>query len=354
MAQAHYRRWGGATALAVVALLFAAPTALAQSASVAAVAGYQGADRAQRLIEGAKREKELTLYASIPPEDIAVLVAAFDKKYGVKVKVWRADSESILQRVLSEARGRRYEVDVAAAAASAIEPLARENMLAEVNSPYLADLLPEAIAPHRQWVAVYLNTIVQAYNTNLIARESLPKTYQDLLRPEWRGKLGIEAEDFDWFAQVVLDLGEAQGLKLFRDIVAANGISVRKGHSLLANLVSAGEVPLALTVYGFIAEQAKRKGAPLDWFAIPPMIARAVAEGLAKNAPHPNAAVLFYDFMLSDAQQILASRQFVVASRKIESPMITGPLKLIDSAVMLDQARKWQELYQRTIVGPSR
>ena len=129
---------------------------------------------------------------------------------------------------------------------------------------------------------------------------------------------------------------------------------MRKGHSLLANLVAAGEVPLALTVYGFTAEQAKRKGAPLDWFVIPPAIARPTAEGLARNAPHPHAAMLFYDFLIGDGQQILASRQFVTVSRMIETPFNKGPLKLIDSAAMLDQAPKWQELYQRTIVGPSR
>jgi iron(III) transport system substrate-binding protein len=128
---------------------------------------------------------------------------------------------------------------------------------------------------------------------------------------------------------------------------------VRKGHTLLNNLVAAGEVPLALTVYGFSAEQTKRKGAPLDWFAIPPLIARATAAGVAKNAPHPHAAVLFNDFLLTDAQAILASRQFIPSSRKIETPLNKGPLKLIDSAMMLDQAKKWQDLFQQTIVKQS-
>src|SRR5258707_3958079 len=139
-------------------------------------------------------------------------------------------------------------------------------MLVPVNSPYLADLIPESIAPHREWASVYLNTFVQAFNTGLVKKEMLPKTYQDLLKPQWRGKLAIEAEDYDWFAQVVLGLGEAQGLKLFRDIVATNGLSVRKGHTLLANLVAAGQVPLALTVYGFSAQQMKQKDSPRDWF----------------------------------------------------------------------------------------
>src|SRR5262249_35414665 len=116
--------WGGASALVAVAFLLAAPAASAQTSRLAEIAAYQGPDHQQRLIEGAKREKEVTFYASIPPEDIAVLAAAFDKKYGVKVRVWRADSESILQRILGEARGRRFEVDIAAASSSALEPLA--------------------------------------------------------------------------------------------------------------------------------------------------------------------------------------------------------------------------------------
>jgi iron(III) transport system substrate-binding protein len=340
--------------LRLLALLIAAP-AFAQVSGVAEIASYQGADREQRLIEGAKREKELTFYSSIPPEDIAALVSAFDKKYGVKVKVWRADSESFLQRIINETRARRFEVDVMAGSSSALEPLFRENLLQEVKSPYLAGIIPEAIAPHRQWVAVYLSMFVQAYNTDLVRKETLPKTFYDLLRPQWKDRLGIEAEDYDWFAQVVMDLGEAQGLRLFRDIVASNGISVRKGHSLLTNLVVAGEVPLALTAYGFLAEQAKRRGAPLDWFVIPPAIARPTAEGLARNAPHPHAAVLFFDFLISEeGQQILASRQFVTVSRSIETPFNKGPLKLIDSAAILDQARKWQDLYHKTIIAPSR
>ena len=346
-------RWGAAGALAA-ALLGAAEAVPAQPSPVAETATYQGADRAQRLIEGAKREKDLTLYSVIPPEDMSALAAAFDKKYGVKVKVWRADSESVLQRVLTEARAAHFEVDLVVASSSALEPLHRDNLLQEVKSPYTADLLAEALPLHRQWSAVYLSTFVQAFNTRLVPKQRLPKTWQDLLRPEWRGMLGIEAEDYDWFAQLMMELGEAQGLKLFREIVAGNGVSVRKGHSQLTSLVAAGEVPLALDDYGFLAEQARRRGTPLDWMVLPPAIARPTAEGLAKNAPHPNAAVLFHDFLISEAQPILASRHFVPASSRIASPLAGGPLKLIDAALMFEQSRKWQELYQRVILGPSR
>ena len=136
-------------------------------------------------------------------------------------------------------------------------------------------------------------------------------SYADLLRPQWKGKLGIEAEDFDWFAEILKQMGEERGLRLFRDIIAANGISVRKGHSLLNNLVAAGEMPLALTDYGFLAEQSKRKGAPLDWFVMEPAVARAASEGLARNAPHPHgAALLFYDFLISTASRSSPAASF--------------------------------------------
>ena len=243
----------------------------------AEIASYEGADREKRLIEGAKRERELTFYSSLPIEDISVLAAAFSKKYGVKVKVWRADLEALLRRVVDEAKAKRFEVDVVAGSSSALEPLYREQLLEGVNSPYIADLLAEAIPKHRQWMPIYLNTFVQAYNTNLVKKESLPENYQELLRSEWKGKLGIEAEDFDWFAQVVMELGEAQGLRLFRDIVATNGIAVRKGHGLLNSQVASGEIALALTIYIATAEQTKRKDAPLDWFLMPPTIARPSA-----------------------------------------------------------------------------
>ena len=126
-----------ADSLVALAILLSVPSALPQSAlaqtnPAAEIATYQGADRGQRLLEGAKKEKELTFYSSIPTEDITALVAAFDKKYGVKVKVWRADSEGFLQRITSEAKARRFEVDVMAGSTSALEPLYRENLLQEV------------------------------------------------------------------------------------------------------------------------------------------------------------------------------------------------------------------------------
>ena len=217
------------TCLVFQMLLAAATSALSEPSRVAEIATYRGADRELRLIEGAKREGELMFYTSILVDDLAAVGAAFERRYGIKVKSWRADSESFLRRIVAESRARRYEVDVMHGAGAALEALYREDLLQEVKSPYIADLMPEAMPPHRQWAPMILNMIVQAYNTKIVQKEALPASYRDLLKPDWRGKLGIEADDYDWFAQIVTELGEPEGLKLFHQIATTTGISVRKG-----------------------------------------------------------------------------------------------------------------------------
>jgi iron(III) transport system substrate-binding protein len=224
-----------------------------------------------------------------------------------------------------------------------------------MKSPYLADLIPEAVLPHHEWTGTRLNVFVQAYNTNAVKKEDLPKTWQDLANPKWKGKLGIEQEDSDWLAGEAGVLGEQNAIKVFKEIVNANGISVRKGHTLLAQLVVSGEIPLALTVYNYKAEQFKQQGAPIDWFSIGPAIARPNGIAVAKKAPHPHAAVLFYDFEISpEGQQILAKRDFVPTSRKVDTPLAKIPMKFVDVRVQLDQYEKWVKLYSELFAGKSK
>jgi iron(III) transport system substrate-binding protein len=354
------RRKSNARQLAIMlgmsALLLAAAIGAghAQSRSVADVAGYQGADRSERLQQGAKQEGELTLYTSMPNSDSGTLIAAFEKRFGVKVKIWRASSDVILQRVVSESKVNRIEADIIMMDATGLEPLRVENVLQEIKSPGIADLLAQAVPAHRQWLPFYLNGFVQAYNTDLVKKESLPRSWQDLLKPEWKGKLGIEAKDSDWFAEVVLSLGEAEGLKLFREIVAKNGISVRSGHTVLTNLVASGEVPFGLTPYDYSVTQLKANGAPIDWFLIPPAIARAGGIGVPKTAKHPSAAVLLLDFAIGDGQALLAARHYTTVINSIEPPFLKGPVKIIDPELMLSRGEKWAELFKKTLLEQSR
>jgi len=335
-------------AAALAAASFAIPV-LAQvkpNATAADVAGYAGPDREQKLLEGAKKEGSLEIYTSAQSDDMGALVAAFEKKYGVKVNVWRSSSEKVLQRTVTEARGNRYTVDVCETNGPEMEALSREKLLEKVKSPYLADLIAPALRPHGEWVGTRLNVFVQAYNTHAVKKSDLPKKWEDLADPKWKGKLGIEQEDSDWLAGEFAELCEAHAMKVFKDIVDKNGISVRKGHTLLTQLVVSGEIPLALTVYNYKAEQLKNKGAPIDWFSIGPAIARPNGVAVARKAPHPHAAVLFYDFEISpEGQQILAKREFVPTSRKVDTPLNKIPMKFVDATDTLDQYEKWAKKY---------
>jgi iron(III) transport system substrate-binding protein len=140
--------------------------------------------------------------------------------------LYRASSEEIRQRAVNEARARRFDVDFILNNAPAMEALTSEKLLVEVKSPHVADLMPAAIPSYRSWVGFCLNVLVQAYNTNLVKKADLPKTFQDLLDPKWKGKIAIEADDSDWFAGLLEVIGPEQGEKLFRAIAETNGFSV--------------------------------------------------------------------------------------------------------------------------------
>src|SRR3954462_15117838 len=124
--------------LAVLALLAVAPATVSAQTDIAT---YQGADRTQKLVEGAKKEGTLSIYTSATVDDMAALSAAFTKKYGVKVQTWRASSENIIQRAATEARGNRFDVDVFETDGVYMEAIHREKLLQAVDSPYLKELI---------------------------------------------------------------------------------------------------------------------------------------------------------------------------------------------------------------------
>ncbi len=320
-------------ALAVV-LVCGAP-AQAQSFSELALDGRP--ERLQGLITGAKKEGALTFYTSIPEKDMAVLAADFDRRYGVKVNVWRASSVKVLQRAAAEARANRWDFDAAAVSSPEMEAMHRERLLQEVRSGHHADLAPDAMPSHRAWVPQFLNVFVQAYNTSLVGKEDLPKSYAELANTKWKGRLGVEASDGEWYCGVLKNVGEERGARMFRDIAATAGWSVRSGHTLLANLVASGEVPLALTVYSYRIEQLKSAGAPVEWFGIDPVIGRANGAGVSRRPPHPNAALLFYEYLISDAQPLMVKMNYLAANTKVGSSLRGVKVRFIDPRTPLEE-----------------
>ncbi len=312
-------------------------------------------DRAAKVMAAATKEGSLTLYTAFRPQDLPIVLAPFEKKYGIKVNAWRSGSNNVTQRVLREAGSKNAVVDVVMMPATEMVALYREKILQPVTSPHFKDLLATAVPPHKNWSTVFMNVTVQTYNTNLVKKADLPKTYADLLDPRWKGNLGVEAKADEWFSKVVLAQGEEKGIKLFKDVVARNGISTRLGVSLLHNLVIAGEVPLALTVYIDIPEKDKRAGKPVDWFTLEPVVAQGFNMGIAQKTLHPNAALLFYDYMLSpETQKLLASLHYYPASTKTPSPYPGLKLDVIDPVYSVDNFAKWNKAFEDTMTKQAR
>jgi iron(III) transport system substrate-binding protein len=315
------------------------------------ILGYEGPDREKRLIEQARQEGMLSLYTSLAPSESKPLAAAFEKKYGVKVELWRSQSERVVQRVLSEARAGRHTVDVVATNGPEMESLSRENVLTTYHTPHAVDLPPASIPKHRLYMPDRLQFFVVGYNTNLVKREELPSSIKGFADPKWKGKLGVEAGDAEWMATLVKKWGnEADGIAVFRKIAELQP-AVRKGHPLMAQLVSAGEIPVLLTAYSANVETLKRKGAPID-FAPIEAIARPQGIGISKNAPHPAAALLFVDFVLSaeDGQRLYESMGRPPVNRKVKSRLSDFEHTYLDPVTVLDESEKWDKLWQELFI----
>jgi iron(III) transport system substrate-binding protein len=324
-------------AFCIIAAVGATP-ARAQTAAADNSAIYmdQGADRGERLIAKAREEGTLTLYTSMATTESGPLALAFEKKYGVKVQVWRALSENVLQRALTEARGGRR---------GRVEALVREGVAAQFNSSHIADLPAWAIPAHRRWFGDRANLWVVGYNTDKIKREELPAALEGFADPRWKGRLALEATDSDWMYGVVSFMGEARGLEFFRRLAALKP-EMRKGHVLVAQLVAAGELPLCLTTYSGNANSIKAKGGPIDWAAVEPLVGRPQAIAVAANAPHPNAALLFADFVLSpEGQQLLGDLGRVPSSRTQTTLLDTHKYVMVDPIKSLAEAPKWEALW---------
>ena len=293
----------------------------------------------------AAREGTLTLYTSMAPTESQPLAAAFEKKYGIKVVVWRALSDQVVQRAITEARGRRHTVDVIETNGPEMEVLTREKLFAELRSRYLADLPAAAVPAHRHWLPDRFNFYVVAYNTTKVKRAELPATYEGFADPKWKGRIGLEATDAEWMATLIKARDGDRGTSFFRRLAALRP-AVRRGHVLLAQLVAAGEVPVGLTTYHSNVLPLKRKGAPIDFAPVQPVVARPQGIAVTRNAPHPAAAALFVDFVLSpDGQRLLESLGRAPASTRVKSELNAFPFRMMDPATSLDERDKWESLW---------
>jgi len=257
------------------------------------------------VIEGAKKEGRLAWYTSMNIDDSQPLLDAFMKKYPfIKAELWRGSSEKVLNRIQTETRAGKFLFDVVAVNAFEVGFIKAQGLAQRYLPPAAAAYRKGFVDPEGYWVDIYDNFYVIGYNTKLVSPADAPKDWSDLLHAKWKGKFAMDAEDHAWYLALQEAWGRERAEKYARAL-AGQGILWRKGHTLIAKLLTAGEFPLGL-VYAHRIEELKKKGAPVEWVTTTdPIPAEVHPILIAAKAPNPNAAKLFVEFVASKEGQAM-------------------------------------------------
>jgi iron(III) transport system substrate-binding protein len=272
---------------------------LARAAGQPDGALYQGADRQARLEAAAKLEGEFTWYTTLSAETNGQILAAFQKQYPfLKPKLVRLTSDRLVQRYATEFQAKSFIADVLDTNDSSIEFLRRKGMLQPYSTPMAQKLDKRFLHPQGFWISNRVTMTSLGYNTRLVKPAEVPKRYEDLLDVKWKDKIAMAREDAPWFMALMEYWGEEKGKAFFQKLRAQNP-KIRSGNTQMAELVAAGEDHLSPDMHSQGMASGQRRGAPVDWANIEPVVATSNVSALAKNAPHPNAALIFLDFMLA-------------------------------------------------------
>ncbi len=265
------------------------------------------------LIEAAKKEREVVFYTTTNLEEAGAMSARFKARYPfLEVNITRAEGERLTTKVLQETRAKKSLVDVMQTPAFYLDALKKRGLLAQY-APNDDSFYPRGFKDEKYWTATYYNPYVVLYNTKLVAGQNLPKRYDDLLSPFWKNKMILEKDKVDWFTAMLHILGREKGVRYMRELAKQNPM-LRIGQTLITQLVAAGEAALQINANAVTVNRLKQRGAPIDWVAPGPLPGLMVGVGLVSQGPHPAAAKLFLDFLLSkEGQQLYQKAGRLVA-----------------------------------------
>jgi iron(III) transport system substrate-binding protein len=309
----------------------------------------------ETLIEGAKKEGALILYTSMTVEQAQKLNDAFRAKYPfLQVHMFRAVGERLLTKIMTETQAGRFDFDVVQSAETQAYFLKKRNLLARYLSPETKQLQKGFFDADGFWAAIYMMPNIIGYNTRMVKRSEVPVSDDDLLNPKWRGKIGMDGTKPEWFSWKLKRIGQDKGLAYMKKL-GTQEFRLYSGLTIITGLLAAGEFPLVLNTYIHNAEDAKRKGAPVDWVAQDPVFTKFQPIGVAAKAPHPNAATLFVDFMLSEEGQRIIASFGRVPTRRAVPTTVQGLEKLtfvIDEFSAGDDYNKNYEQFRGIFGGP--
>ncbi|MGH7886555.1 MAG: ABC transporter substrate-binding protein [Candidatus Binatia bacterium] len=254
--------------------------------------------------QAAEAEGKIIFYASFNASDSKTLIDGFRQLHPkIDGTFYRATDAQLMERILTESRAGKPLWDVVMTSTFYGYNLKKRGMLAVYDSPERKFYRDGYKDPQATWTSIFTNYGAFGFNTRNVPKTSIPKTYMDLLKSEWKGNIGIDSRAYEWFGTMVKAMGDEKGLAFMREL--AKNTQLRNGRTILSQLVAAGEFKGALSAYSAQFEQMKPAGAPVDWVYLNPVFANLHPTGISAKAPHPNAGKLFVDFVLSKRGQDL-------------------------------------------------
>lgn len=327
----------------------------AAEAVYAEVGALTGSARHDRLVELAAQEgNTLSLYTSMNADIADIVVPQFEQATGVHVDVYRADSETVLQRTLQESSANFAGADVVETNATEMAIIASQGLTGDYEGEQ-RNKINEKFR-YDGWTPTRFNIFAPAWNKNLVSGDLVPKTWQDLADPKYDGILSLEVSDFDWY-MTLYDYFEQQGMadadidKLFSDMV--QGSKVAKGHSGQVELLSAGEFGVVAASYTYLTEKGRAGGAPIDDQPfVEPVVARANGGGLLRSSEHPGTAMLFMDWMLADGQSVILDNGLTPSVMPDGTDPLAGHQVLpVDVQKLLSEGNDWSARYDEVVRG---
>jgi iron(III) transport system substrate-binding protein len=275
----------------------------------------QTKDRAA-LIEEAKKEGKVMVYVSSNASDARALEAAFEKKYPfINMEFYNTGKDALLSRYMLEARTGSYLADVYQSSVFPIMNLLEKGLLAKYASPERDAYLDALRDKEGYWYAMYLNAVTMAYNSRMLKPDEVPHSYQELLQPKWKGKMGFVLSHTEWYFAMLQSMGEEKG-RQYMEALSKQSVHSRIGSSLMNQLMMAGEFPLLISQYPTGVEELKKTGAPIDWVQMDPWFVYPIGIAITAKNSHPAAARLYVDFILSEEGQASMRQLSRIPARK--------------------------------------
>ncbi|MGZ8520307.1 MAG: ABC transporter substrate-binding protein [Candidatus Binatia bacterium] len=347
--------------LAVCLVVVILPGANPIAVTVEDIALLKSPGREKILIDGAKKEGKVTFYTGLIVDQVVrPLKEAFEKDYPfIQLDFFRGNSERVAQKMLLEYQAKRFDVDLISGSGSTTM-IQQAGFMQRFSSPQLAEYPPELKDPKGFWASSNVYYMTAAYNTRNVRPADVPKSYDDLLHPRWKGQImwstsrGSGGPQF--IGHILLTMGQEAGKAYLQKLKTQNIAKSTASARQVLDLVIAGEYPMALQIFNHHAYISKAAGAPVEWLPLEPVTATISTIGLAKNSPHPHAAMLFLDFILSrKGQRIMQAANYLpshpeVPARQAELKPGGGRFKrasYITPEVMHEKANEWTDYFQK-------